>query len=245
MTNPKLTKRFLRLFIGSIVITALMGLYVIALPSENWDFEFKVIVTTLTIAAASVCGLACGGCLSRGWRFLPLAGLILTGLTACLTLVGTWLHNWPFGGNWEFWERYWLATAVLGCYAVACAHLAMLFLTNLASAYRWAYLVAYFLIFGLATVIAAAIVNEDLVEHESYWRLVGALSILVAAITLLMPVFHWLSREEVAAATAEADPLFAVEEEIARSQKRLIELENKRRLLLGRASAGPDDGPAR
>jgi hypothetical protein len=69
------------------------------------------------------------------------------------------------------------------------------------------------------------------------------LSILVAAITLMIPVFHRFSREEVAAQQAEADPLFAVEEELARVKKRLIELENRRRVLLGRAVDG--EGPAR
>jgi hypothetical protein len=166
-------------------------------------------------------------------------------LAACLVLVGIWLQPWQAGGNWRFWERYWQVTAVLGCYAIACAHLTMLFMANLAGSYRWAYLVAYFLILGLATVIAAVIVYNDLGNRDSFWRLVGALSILVAAITLLIPVFHRLSREKVAAAKSEVDPLFAVEEEIARTKKRLIELENKRRVLLGRTGIGAEDGPAR
>ena len=69
---------------------------------------------------------------------------------------------------------------------------------------------------------------------------------LVAAITLLIPVFHYMSRDHFAAAQAEADPLFVVEEEIARVKKRLIELENKRRVLLGRVEIiGAEDGPAR
>jgi hypothetical protein len=82
-------------------------------------------------------------------------------------------------------------------------------------------------------------------DKEGYWRLTGVISILVAAITLMIPVFHRFSREEVAAKQAETDPLFAVEEEIARVKKRLIELENKRRVLLGRAETGAEDGPAR
>jgi len=81
-------------------------------------------------------------------------------------------------------------------------------------------------------------------DEEGYWRLTGALSILVAAITLMVPVFHRFSREEVAAMQAEADPLLVVEEELARVKKRLIELENKRRMLLGRTADGSEDRPA-
>jgi hypothetical protein len=89
------------------------------------------------------------------------------------------------------------------------------------------------LILGLATVLSFGVALEFF-EKEGYWRLTGALSILVAAITLLVPVFHWLSRKSAPAQAAEVDQLFAVEEELAQVKKRLIELENKRRILLGR-----------
>jgi hypothetical protein len=245
MNSQQLTKLSLRLFIVSIVATALVGILALAIPSDNWDFEIKVFLTTAIIAAASVCGLACGGCLTRGHRVLPGAGLILTVISACLLLAGMW----PEIDS----EVYWKVTVSLAFYAVACAHLSMLFMANLAGGYRWAYLVAYQLILGLATLLAAGIAFEFF-ENERYWRLTGVISILVAAITLLIPVFHRFSREEVAAKQAEIDPLFAVEEEIARVKKRLIELENKRRMLLGRAGTqtgappSPGDGaggPAR
>ena len=197
MNYPKLTKIFLRLFVASIVVTALVGIYVIAIPNDDWEFELKVLLTTATIAGASICGLACGGCLSRGHRVLPTAGLILTGLSAGLALFGIWFQSWGPSVNWDFWEYYWKITAVLMCYAIACAHLSMLFMASLAGKYRWAYLVGYYLILGLATVIAAGILFE-LFDTERYWRLMGALSILVAAITLMIPVFHRFSREEVA-----------------------------------------------
>src|SRR4051794_15923128 len=106
---------------------------------------------------------------------------------------------------------YWKITAALAFYGIACAHLSLLFMANLTGVYRSAYLVGYYLILGLATVMAAGVVFEFF-EQRHYWRLTGALSILVAAITLLVPVFHWLSRGEIAAHEAEGDPLFAVEE---------------------------------
>lgn len=236
MDSQRLVKWLLRMFIVSIVATAAIGIYVIAIPSDNWEYELKVLLTTATIAGASVCGLSCGGCLTRGRRTLPMIGLVLTGLSAALTLVGIWMQPWMRPGNWWFWENYWKLTAVLCFYAVGCAHLSMLFMARLARGYQWAYVVAYYLILGLATVIAAGVVF-DFFDAQAYWRLTGTLSILVAAITLLIPVFHWFSREQFVIEAAEADPLFAVEEELGRVKKRLIELENKRRLLLGREPA--------
>jgi hypothetical protein len=237
MTSQRLTKLFLRVFIASIVVAAVMGIVAIGIPSQNWELELRIFLTTATIAGASVCGLACGGCLTRGHRILPTAGLVLTGLSACMLLVGVWAKVDS--------ENYWKTTASLAIFAVACAHLSMLFMANLAGSYRWAYLVAYQLILGLATLLVAGLVF-GFFDNEGYWRLTGVLSILVAAITLMIPVFHRFSREEVAKQQAEVDPLFAVEEEIASLKKRLMALESKRQMLVVRASvAGAEDGPAR
>jgi hypothetical protein len=56
-------------------------------------------------------------------------------------------------------------------------------------------------------------------------------------------VFHWLSRKSAQVYEAEVDQLFAVEEELARVKKRLMELENKRRILLGREQLGIAERP--
>jgi hypothetical protein len=240
MNAPRLTRWFLRVFIVSICATAFVGVFALTWPGEIGNLEIKILLTTLVIAAASICGLACGGCLTRGHTILPIAGLALTGISACLLIFGLWVEVDS--------EIFWRLSASLSFFAVACAHLSMLFLANLAGAYRWAYLLAYQLILGLAALLAAAMFYEELFDNESYIRFTGVVSILVAAITLLIPVFHYMSREQFAAAQAEADPLFAVEEEIARVKKRLIELENKRRVLLGRVELGParaEDGPDR
>lgn len=229
MNSQRLTKIFLRLFIASIVAAAVMGIVAIGIPSRNWEFELKIFLTTAIIAGASICGLACGGCLTRGHRILPCIGLVLTAVSAALLMVGIWAE---VGSEW-----YWKATLVVSLYAVACAHLSMLFLANLAPGYRWAYIVAYQLILGLATLLSATFVFELFDDGEGIWRLTGVLAILVAAITLLVPVFHYMSREALAGTNVETDPVFAVDEEIARLKKRLIELESQRRTLLGRETA--------
>src|SRR5262245_31347571 len=90
MNSQQLTKIFLRVLIGSIVVGALIGIAAIGIPSKNWEYQFKILMTTAIIAVASICGLACGGCMTRGHRVLPTSGLVLTGASAVLLLIGMW-----------------------------------------------------------------------------------------------------------------------------------------------------------
>jgi hypothetical protein len=224
--SRRLNKFLLRTFIVSIIAMAALGIAALSFPTDSWWLEIKAFLTTAILTAASICGLACGGCLQRGHRVLPTAGLILTPIAAVLLLLGMWME---FDS-----EFYWKLAIVVTIFAIACAHLSMLFMANLAGAYRWAYLAAYQLVFGLAALVTVGVIFEFFDSNDRFWRLTGGVSILVAAITLLIPVFHYMSRELVAATPAVEDPLFAVEEDIARTKKHLIELENKRRELLGR-----------
>jgi hypothetical protein len=234
MTAHQLTKLFLRLFILSIIVTAVIGIITISIPVKQGWYEIKILLTTLTIAAASICGLACGGCLSRGHMILPVSGLVLTGVTAVLFLIGLWSEIES--------EAFWKTSFVLLFYAVACAHLSMLYMANLAGGYRWSYLVAYQLVLGLATLLTAGIVFEFF-KSEAYGRLVGVISILVAAVTLMIPVFHFFSRDKFAALQQAADPILAIDNEVARLKNRITQLEAKRQMLLNHADqASPPAG---
>jgi hypothetical protein len=225
MDSRRLNKFLLRMFVVSIIATAVLGVIALSFPTEGWELEIKACLTTAILTAASICGLACGGCLQRGHRVLPLAGLILTPIAAILLLLGMWVEINS--------ESFWKISMIIAIFAVACAHLSMLFMASLAGAYRWAYLAAYQLVFGLAALLTVGIIF-DFFDNDRYWRLTGGFSILVAAITLLIPVFHYMSRELLAASPVVEDPLFEIEEQIARTKKLLIELESKRRVLLGR-----------
>ena len=219
----------------SIVLSALIGAAAIAMPNDNWWHELRILGTTATIACASVCGLACGACLQRGHRVLPTAGLILTPIAALLMLVGIW-------GDISD-DSYWKLTVSCCFYAVACAHLSMLFLARLAGAYRWTFLIAYQLILGLATLLTLGIAFELFDNHEPYWRLTGVVSVLVGAVTLLVPVFHFMSRSTIEALQAQADPLLVLDNEIAKLKGRLMELEDRRERLLDGAGRVKQEVP--
>src|SRR5262245_6481989 len=90
MPKSRLSNAFLWAFVVSIAVTALVGATAIAMPMEQHWIDLRIILTTATIAGASVCGLACGGCLGRGHRVLPTAGLVLAVVSGVLLLIGIW-----------------------------------------------------------------------------------------------------------------------------------------------------------
>jgi len=231
--QSQFTRVCLRLFIASVVASALVGAAALAIPTGNWEFEIKVFFTTLIIAGASVCGLACGGCWTLGNRVLPAIGVACTVVAASLGLLTLWgeIFNEAIGKT----------TIVATTFGVACSHLSMLLLAKLHRSYRWAHLVAYQLILGLAILISAGIVFE-LFDNEGYWRLTGVLSIASAAITLIIPVLWRLSRDLDDQEVASTDSILKIDEEIAQCKKELMDLQAKRLRLLDTERAA-ETGP--
>jgi hypothetical protein len=82
----------------------------------------------------------------------------------------------------------------LGVLGAATAHACLLSLARLAPSFSWAKVLTLTAIFLLASFIVACIYLEP--ESEFAFRLIGTTSIVVAALTILMPIFHRLSRKD-------------------------------------------------
>jgi hypothetical protein len=228
-TEGLMVKRaFLYALIASVAISA--GLGILAILAGNWGWvEIRILLTTVTIAAASICGLGCGAYWSvGGHRAVPLAGIALALGAAALVLVGIWAE---IGG-----ETYWKLAASLSVFAVACAHLSLLSMARLAPSFRWSLIAAYVTILAVASLIVVMILGEP--RSEFMFRLLGVAAIIDAAITILVPVFHWLSRTSGRAAMHapdrqsagdEAARIQAIDEEISRLKERIAELERQKR----------------
>ncbi len=222
LPRPPVARAFLYSLIASVGLGALGGVITILSGKFGW-LEVRVLLTTATIAAASICGLACGAYLATGRGvLLPIAGIALTGAAAVLVLFGLWAP--------ERSEFYWKTAAIVSVYAVACAHLAMLSLARLADWFRWSLVVAYVTIFGVATLIALIIAVERF-DHAGIFRLLGVAAILDAAITLLIPIFHRLSRADLTVGAVDPSELKEIDAEIATLRARLVELERRKQVL--------------
>jgi hypothetical protein len=174
--------------IVSVAISAALGIVAI-LTGTFGDFQLRIISTTLTISAASIGALAAGALWEgRGRKGLPLVGITLSLLAALLLISGIWLE--PNG------ERYWKFTASTSVFAAATAHACLLSLAKLAPRFAWARAINLVAVYGLALLIVIAIYNEP--ASDFGFKLIGTASIIVAALTIMTPIFHRLSRDDFA-----------------------------------------------
>jgi len=172
--------------IASVGASALLGI-IIVLAGTFSEIEVRIILTTLTISAMSICGLAAGALWETGRKkLLSLSGIILAVLAAMLMLVGIWTRTSS--------EEFWKFSASLGLVAVATAHACLISLALLSKSFAWARIAAFIAVYALAAEIIYLIYRQP--KPDTMARIIGATSIVVAALTIVIPVFHRLSRAE-------------------------------------------------
>lgn len=223
----KLKRPLLYALIASVIVGACLGILFVLRGTWSW-FEVRVILTTLTIAVASLCGLACE--LSKtpfGTNLLPKFGLVATAVAALTLLIGIW-------GDIES-EPYWKFTSCTSIFSVATVHVSLLSIAKLRRSLSWVYTVACQIIFGLAAMLAIMIVAET--NSDAAWRFIAALAIVVAAITLVIPVLHRIDK-------IEAEPgelllpidernIAAIDAEIDQLRRRIVDLQQWKAQISG------------
>ena len=152
MTDVRsLKKPLLYALIISVIFGAILGIVFVLLNSWGW-FEIRVMLTTIIVAGASLCGLACDlSKLPFGMNLLPRAGLILTGLAAAMLLLGIW----PEIDS----EPYWKTTITVCTFAIATVHVCLLSIARLVGRFRWVSFIGNELIYGLALMLTIVIVG--------------------------------------------------------------------------------------
>ncbi|WP_442510019.1 hypothetical protein SH528x_001623 [Novipirellula sp. SH528] len=231
MSHPsKLKKPLLYGLIGSVLFGAVLGIFFVLRNTWSW-FEVQVVLTALVIAVSSLCGLACD--MTRtpsGRNLLPASGLILTGIAAALLLLGIWTTNDS--------EVYWKTTSCLSILAVTAVHVCLLSIAKLASRFRWVFFIGSQVIFGYSLLLCGVILGE--IDTSGVWRLIAALSIVVAAISIVIPILHRISKLErqgdAVLGPVEQRNIATIDEEIERLKARIIELEQlkKTHILVSR-----------
>jgi hypothetical protein len=184
--------------IVSVAASALLGI-VIVLAGSFSDVQVRIILTTLTISSMSICALAAGALWeTKRLKFLSLAGATLAVVAALVFIVGIWTKTSS--------EEFWKFSASLGIVAVATAHVCLLSLARLAGAFALARLLAFVAVYLLVIQFIYIIYWQP--KGDTFVRIVGANSIIVAAFSILIPIFHRLNRKEMAEQSGAGRVLF-------------------------------------
>ena len=216
MANFDLRRTFLYLLIASVAVSAVFAIAVIIF-GDFGDFEVRVMMTTLTITAASILGLACGAAIEAGKaRIHPYAGIAASFLSA----VALFLIIWNALDDSKVFIKSTMTAVIV---AAVCSHISLLSLARLDPRFKWSWAAAFVIDWVLAGIILYLMWFEH-GDNELVFRILAVLAILTAAVTVMTPVFHKLSRPE--------DPRAEIDAEIARLQERIEELERRKAELI-------------
>ena len=178
MSSLEAKRLFLKLFAGFLLLTAVLAIFSV-LRGEFGQFQVKVLITTFSISAASICSMSCAAFIEkRKQKGLGFLGIVLSIQAAAFACGGFWMG--VSNGN------YWRTTITLVVVSAGFAHAFLLSLPDLEPKYRWAQKVAAGLIAVLAIQIIVSFWGE--IENENHYRFLAAVSILVVLMTLVVPI---------------------------------------------------------
>jgi hypothetical protein len=213
MQSLNLKKFFLYLLIASVAFCALVGIGVVLFGNFG-EFETKILLTTLTVIITSILGLACGAYLETGrGKIMPLAGISLAVVSSVLWIFLVW--------NGTIYENFFGKLLLsLTLVAAACSHICLLSIASLDKRFRWSNYAVQIAVWLLTVILLVLIWGNFQNTTDFVSRILGVLSIIIAALTIVTPIFHWLS--------SHAPKPEDIDAEIARLRARIEELEKQR-----------------
>ena len=208
---------FLYLLIASVALSAVIGIGVILL-GDFGEIEVRVLMTTLTVTATSIFGLACGAYLESGrGKYLPLAGIALSSISALMCF----LIIWNVLDDSEPFTKSFVTATIL---AASCSYVSLLSLARLDRRFLWTPVAAVVCVSLLCAILLYIIWFEPYGDSDLVYRILGVLGILLASITVVTPVLHKLS-------SAGSD-IKKIDAEIADLESRLERLRAERTSVL-------------
>jgi len=189
MSNINYKKQFLRALIISLVISALIGIYLF-LFGDFEDSDTRLLLTTLTVGWYSMTGL-CSSVVHNRKRikFFSLFGMIISVLGFFITVIAIW----EIIDNTLIWQL--VMTFVI--LSVMISHISLLFLVKPKSK-KIRYVMSATILF--IAVVTVMLILEILVESEKgefFYRLLGVFAILDVLGTISTPVLNKITKETV------------------------------------------------
>jgi hypothetical protein len=186
-STGRLIRVLLIVLIGSLSLTAIVGILVLLLGGSIGILELRVLLTTLVLALFSLTGLAASVRFARGQVVvLGGLGLAISGLGLLLSLIVIWSDP-----EWEPVYRG-MAVAMILAAAIAYASLFLLITPRVSMVT----VAMYVTLAALAAVagMLIALTLSDFDFGQAFFRILGAVAILMVLGTLLAPLLNRVLR---------------------------------------------------
>ncbi len=180
--NIQLKKIFLRILIGSLSASALVGI-IIFLLGKFGDIEEKILATTLVIGACSLLGLCNTSIFQKEKvRWLGVTGVALSVTALIYSLALIWVHN-----DSRVVMRIFASLII---WTVTVSHICLLLLINCADSIVKKVLNAAIVFILTVSVMLSIIVWADKITNDFYFRLLGVFAILDVLGTIVTPILN-------------------------------------------------------
>jgi len=178
MNSTDARRLFLKLFIGFLSLTALIAIFSV-LSGDFGEFQVKILATTFTISAASICSMSCAAFIeNEKKKELGVSGIVCSAIAMLMVICGIWIEIDD--------KEYWKTAITFIVFAAAFAHAFLLILPDLDEGHRWSQIASTICIGILAIQIVAAVWGE--IDGEGYYKLLAVVSIIVVLLTLVIPI---------------------------------------------------------
>jgi hypothetical protein len=194
MGNHSIKRLLLYLFLGTLILAALVGIYVLLFGTFG-KTEEKVLLTTLGISFFSVTSLACAAAFEkRRYALLSIPGFALSVAGFAILLPSIW-------AEWLDSNPIAKITVILAILSFSFAQACLLSLVTLERRAAWAFYANVVAILTLAATISLVIVLD-----KAGWllRFAGAVGIVDGCLSLCIPVLHRLGGKLKTPMAAEA-----------------------------------------
>ena len=189
--SAPLRRWFLAALIGSLVISAMIAIFILIFGGDFDKTEGKILFTTLSISFFSLTGLGSAAPLERGSRSpLSYLGLALALAGFIFFVTGIW-------SEWVEKEDYGRSMGIVAIFSFGFAQSGMLSLVRLRGMAKVLTPATIVIIFALAGLASAMILRDE--SSSGYFRALGVLAVLNALGTVTIPLLGRMTPKEVTA----------------------------------------------
>jgi hypothetical protein len=179
-----LRRNLLRAFILCLSFSAVLGIVAI-FGGPSSGVTGKLIMGPAYAAAAFLCGMPCAAFLQRNPHHpAGVAGIAVSVLLGAMMIVALLLDITSYG--------YWKTCGYFAVVAISLAHALRLWTPTLSKEYRWAQAAGSILTAVLALLVLG-LMGGMTVGYTGLARLIGALIVALALLSILVPLFARLS----------------------------------------------------